>query len=74
MCCIGGAQWLIIFLTYPIHTISPCHIRYSFININCSFREAMEVFILANFFHNFISSVLVGKATGGKISMCLIFF
>lgn len=26
-----------------------CHIRYSFIIINCSFRKTEEVFILANF-------------------------
>lgn len=69
MYCIGRAQWLIIFLAYPIYTISPCHIRYSFININCSFRNSMEVFIPANFSHHFIFPVVLRKAAGGKKSL-----
>lgn len=72
MCYIGRAQWLIIFLTYPIYALSPCHVRYSFININCSFRNSMEVSIPANFFPPFcISSGTEESLRGGVESLCV---
>lgn len=61
----GRAQRLIIFLTYPIYAVSPCHIRYCFVNVNYSFRNSVEVFIPANFFHHFIFPGVLRKAARG---------
>lgn len=66
MDCVGRAQWLIVFLTYPIYTMALFRIRYSFININCSFSNSTELLIPANVFHYIIFPVVLEKDTGGK--------
>lgn len=56
---------LIIFLTYPIYAVSPCHTRYCFVNINYSFRNSVEEFIPANFFHHLTLPGVLRKAARG---------
>lgn len=65
----GRAQWLIIFLTYPVYTMAPFCIGYSFININCSFSNSTELLIPANVFHYIVFPVVLKKAAGGKKSL-----
>lgn len=64
--CTGRAQWLIVFLTYPLHTGAPFCRRFSFININCSFSNSTELLIPASVFHCIIFPVVLKKAAGGK--------
>lgn len=69
----GKSTGLIVFLTYPICTVAPFCVRYSFININCSFSNSTELLIPANVFH-YISSGTAGGKKSGFGWLCAFFF